>query len=460
MHTYLKTPPISPAARLPWNDYPAPVLAVLFLWVGFYQALAGGTIDRGHFGLLFVGLVVGACVSFWLFYSVPAKLGMQTGLPVAVLGSSTFGSRGGQVIPGPLAGLLLTVWFGVAVFYAGDLVLRALGLPAEGLTVPFIVVAVAWAAGTAALGCRGGRFLWRLATLVSALLALTLLAVFYFARLGLPQHGLDLPEPYAAFTLTVQLVVAFFATIAIASPALGMFHRGKRDVLLTGLLAIVVPSIFAGYLALLSVAGAKGQNPNIEGFGFIQAAIGLGGYVGLLTPWLLLVGSVPAAAIYASMATDSIGVMLPSWSRLRIVLLVAVGGVVLALSRVPQNLQFLITLTGALAAPVCGITAADYWSHDRRWPHTRPGVNYAGFAAWIIGALVGILPLLPIPEYLLLVAHPSALYAWLAGFVAYVVLGNLGLKPYRKHRRHRSRQEWAEPSPSSAGHAKQPSPQA
>jgi hypothetical protein len=92
--------------------------------------------------------------------------------------------------------------------------------------------------------------------------------------------------------------------------------------------------------------------------------------------------------------------------------------------------------------------AADYWQHDKRWPHTRPGVNYAGFGAWLGGFVVGIIPLLPIPEHFLAVAHPSSVFACAAGFIGYIVFGNMGLKPYRKHRRKRIRMNsWADETP-------------
>ncbi len=41
-----------------------------------------------------------------LYYYVPAMLGMKSGCPLYVVGSSTFGAVGGYVMPGLLMGLL------------------------------------------------------------------------------------------------------------------------------------------------------------------------------------------------------------------------------------------------------------------------------------------------------------------------------------------------------------------
>ena len=51
-------------------------------------------------------------------------LGMQTGYPLYVVGSSTFGTAGGYVMPGILMGLLQIGWFAVATFVATDFILQ------------------------------------------------------------------------------------------------------------------------------------------------------------------------------------------------------------------------------------------------------------------------------------------------------------------------------------------------
>jgi cytosine permease len=50
---------------------------------------------------------------FALYYYVPAMLGMQTGYSLYVVGTSTFGSTGGYLMPGLLMGALQVGWVAV-----------------------------------------------------------------------------------------------------------------------------------------------------------------------------------------------------------------------------------------------------------------------------------------------------------------------------------------------------------
>ena len=66
--------------------------------------MAQNTINHASLGLCILALAVAGLLSYGLFYYVPAMLGMKTGFPLYVVGSSTFGTRGGYVMPGLLMG--------------------------------------------------------------------------------------------------------------------------------------------------------------------------------------------------------------------------------------------------------------------------------------------------------------------------------------------------------------------
>lgn len=438
MRAYLENTSTNPPAnRVSWYRYAFPCYASLFLWVGFYQFLAEGTINRAPLGLIIFGFVVAGAAGYWLFYYVPAVMGMQTGYPLGVIGSSTFGSRGGQFVPGLLMAFLQAAWFGVAIYYAGELVLAGLGLDTVTSFPLFAAVAVTWGIVCAILSFGGIGLISRLAYLLGFIPALVLLAVAFHTRQGLPMHGLDLPERLPAFAYAIHLATGFFAVVAASAPSMGLHFESKADVRNNGLTGIWAPMVFAGTAAVIGVAGARALDPGLGSFGFIQAAQGSTGVLGPAIPWILLIASLPVALFFSHLATESFTVMLPGISK---PLAVAAGGIVailLAISGLPAQLSALVTALAAMAAPICGIMVADYWSHDKRWPHTRPGINYAGYGAWILGFLVGVMPLAPLPEHLLSLVHPAAVYSFAAGFVGYIVLGNIGLKPYRKHRRRR-----------------------
>jgi cytosine permease len=96
---------------------------------------------------------------------------------------------------------------------------------------------------------------------------------------------------------------------------------------------------------------------------------------------------------------------------------------------VAQNLVGFFTIVGASFGPICGAMAADYLLSGKRWAGPREGVNWAGYLAWAVGFLVGILPFLPISDSLKTYVQPAVLYSFVAGFVVYAVLAKAGMQP-------------------------------
>jgi cytosine permease len=72
---------------------------------------------------------------------------------------------------------------------------------------------------------------------------------------------------------------------------------------------------------------------------------------------------------------------------------------------------------------------ADYWLSGKKWAGPRAGINIAGYGAWAVGFVIGILPFLPIPDEAKGYLQPAAVYSFVAGFIVYVVLAKAGLQP-------------------------------
>ena len=90
-----KAVPNPPEKRGPWYANTAPAYAGIFLWVAFYRSLADGTLNHGSLAVCLAGLVFASLLCYLLYYNAPAMLGMKTGFPLYVVGSSTFGTAGG-----------------------------------------------------------------------------------------------------------------------------------------------------------------------------------------------------------------------------------------------------------------------------------------------------------------------------------------------------------------------------
>src|SRR4030042_1505883 len=143
-------------------------------------ASPGGVLSQGV-GVALLGLVVAALLCHALFYMVPGLLGLKTGLPLYVVGTSTYGVQGGFLMPGFLMGVLQFGWLGVNAFFAGLLLCAPFGYGA--LTVPHAVVCALWALAAAFMGLKGIQYVARVATFFP-LIPLTILAILFVASVG------------------------------------------------------------------------------------------------------------------------------------------------------------------------------------------------------------------------------------------------------------------------------------
>src|ERR1700722_9576375 len=200
--------------RAPWYANTAPTYAGIFLWIAFYQQMAGSTIAHTGVLLCLAALVLAGLLCYAFYYRVPAMLGMQTGLPLYVVGSSTFGTKGGYIMPGLLMGLLQVGWFAVATFFSTDFILKGLGMKSEPMTVPFIVTGLLWGLGMAFVGAKGIQYVAKVSLLLNAIPLLMLLYVLSQTAGGAGQYQVPAGQmnPFLAVTSVFAIVIGFFAT--------------------------------------------------------------------------------------------------------------------------------------------------------------------------------------------------------------------------------------------------------
>ena len=73
--------------------------------------------------------------------------------------------------------------------------------------------------------------------------------------------------------------------------------------------------------------------------------------------------------------------------------------------------------------------AADYLLSGRKWAGPRQGISIAGYGAWALGFIVGILPFLPVSDSIKNAVQPAVVYGFATGFIVYAVLAKAGLEP-------------------------------
>ena len=170
-----KASPNPQSNRAPWYANTAPTYAGIFLWVAFYNQLAENALTQASLKICLAALVIAGVLCYTLFYRVPATLGMKTGYPLYVVGSSTFGTQGGYLMPGLLMGLLQIGWFAVATSVAADFILRGLGVASQPMTGPFIITGTLWGLVMASIAAKGIQYVAKVGQILNWIPLLMLL---------------------------------------------------------------------------------------------------------------------------------------------------------------------------------------------------------------------------------------------------------------------------------------------
>ena len=459
---YLASASPNPATnRAAWYKTTAQTYAGIMLWFVFwnqvplgsglkgadgYSAFAGGTLAQG-LAVAFLGLIVAALICHFLFYLVPGMLGMKTGLPLYIVGTSTYGAQGGFLMPGVLMGLLQFGWLAVNGFFAGILLCAPFGYGFP--SVPHAIVASAWIVLGAFIGVKGIQYVAKVATFMP-LIPLAILVILFVATAGgigsfdsqalakageqfTPAAG-DVIKAQPALTvfsviaLLATYIVGFFATAGAAGTDIASNNRNAKDVHLGGLTGIALATVFAGGLALLIVAGAYGRGMVTSG-AVMEPTRLMGNIVGdkpaAVFMYLLAIAAFPAACFSSLIAANSFKATMPKVRPLYSCGLGAIIAIVLAVTGWAGDAIKVFSIIGASFGPVCGAMMADYLLAGRKWAGPRAGFNPAGWISWIIGFVVGAADFIPalagkVP------CPPVA--AFIVGFLLYLLLATIGLQ--------------------------------
>jgi cytosine permease len=456
--------PVPQSSRGAWYKNTAPTYAGIMLWFVFWQDVpvgsgidptagqfarfAGGTLAHG-LGLALLALVIAALICHFLFYVVPGMLGMKTGLPLYILGTSTYGVTGGFIMPGFLMGVLQFGWLGVNAFFSALLLCQPFGY--GPLTVPHAVVASVWALGAAFMGLKGIQYVAKVASLFP-LIPLVILVVLLVSAAGgigsfdsqalvaaskaktitlsggATASALPALPAWGIVALMCTYIVGFFATAGAAGADFGMNNRDGKDVQLGGLVGIAGATIFAGGVALLTVAGLQGLH-KVPDLAVLRATDLMGIAVGTGTAkvmmYLLAIAAFPPACFSAFIAANSFKTTLPKVNPYVSVGIGTAVSIFLAVTGWAGNVVGVFQIIGASFGPICGAMAADYLLAGKQWAGPRAGFNPAGWISWAVGFVVGAADFIPglkgnIP------APPVA--AFVVGFVLYLILAKLGLE--------------------------------
>ena len=418
--------PVPQAARVPWYSSTFPTYFGIFLWVGFYLKLAEPTIGFASVGVCLFGLLVAGLICFALYYWAPAILGMQSGRPLYVIGTSTFGTSGGYLIPGLMMGFLQIGWVAVIGAVSADFILKGLNLTSRTL---YWVLVVVWIYSLGWVAIKGIHHVARVAKILNWVPLFMIFIVFWANRDGITHYQPAHPETKTAFFNALSIVIGYFATAGAAGADFGMNNRNRKDIILGGSLGIVGGALVAGGLPLLSVAGYLGRGVGPVSYDYTAAIASVGALAPVMF-FLFAVASMVPTCFSSFIASNSFSTMLPKIPRMVSTLIALTISVILAATGVANNLVGFFSLVAASFGPICGAMAADYLLAGGRWSGPRLGINWAGYIAWLVGFLVGVPEHIPgLPASLLKADDPASLYSFVVGFIIYLVLANAGMRP-------------------------------
>jgi cytosine permease len=423
-----------------------------------------------------LGVVLAALLIHFLFYLVPGLLGMKTGLPLYVVGTSTYGVQGGLILPGLFMGVLQFFWLGFNAFFIATVLCQCfeIGLNAKGeVAIPGLthgVIAVVWTVAGALVGLKGIQYVAKIAT-PFPLIPIAVLLILTASTIGglggftpektyqaAPAAAAVAEAPSgetaetattqtnklqplgagAAILATIACIVGFFATAGAAGVDISMNSTDAKNVQKGGLVGIALATVFSAGLSLIIVAGYYGSTANVpadlagklDPIVLMKGGILSAGFAKVLMI-LLAISSFPAACFSSFIAANSFKTVLPKVNPFLSVGVGAAGSCILAATGWAGNAAGVFGLIGASFGPVCGAMVADYLLAGKKWAGPRAGFNMAGWISWLLGFVVGapdLFALIPGLDFLRGSIPCPPMAAFIVGFVLYFVLAKVGLQ--------------------------------
>ncbi len=418
--------------RAPWYKTTAQTYAGIFLWFAFWDTMSSNGLSVGGLAPVLIGVLLGAIICHFLFYLVPGYLGVETGLPLYIVGTSTFGAMGGLIMPGFLMGVLQFGWLGVNAYFSTDALVAGFGAPA--LQVPICIV---FTLAAAFVGLKGIQYVARVATYLP-LIPLVVLIIGLVLFVG--SAGDYTPVATAAgsggatkaILAMVAAIVGFFATAGAAGVDICMSNRDKRDVSLGGIFGIIIAIILTAGISVIAVAGAQAghvvdpANKEAVRMTFaLQQKLPKGLFAAIMIG--LPLAAFPGACFSSFIAANSFRTTMPKVNPFISVGIGAVVSIILAVTGAAGNLVSVFGLIGASFGPICGAMAVDYLLSGGKWSGPRAGFNPAGWIAWLLGFIVGILPNDMLPDSVKVNVPCPPVAAFIVGAVVYFVCAKMGV---------------------------------
>jgi len=444
--SYLECAKPNPAAnRAPWYKNTAPTYAGIFLWFVFWSysltsGTPGGMLSAGV-GVALGSVLAAALLCHFAFYYLPARFGQKTGLPLYIVGSSTFGATGGFLLPGFLMGLLQFGWLAVNIFGSSMAMNQMFGFTG----FPLYVVMAIWGIAAVVAALKGIQYVAKFSTYLP-LVPVVILIVLVAKTLGglgsfdasalvaastvkTAGTGASALSAFGVFAFALTYIVGFFATAGAAGVDFGTGSRNKNDVSMGGLVGVALAIFLTIGAAILITAGFYGSAAGKAALASGAVEMNPMNLMGKilqndnLAKWLafaLAITAFPSACFSSLIAANSIKTTLPKvnpWISCGIGCVISIA---LAISGVAGKCIAVFAFIGASFGPICGAITMEYILSKGRWSGPRAAFNPAGWVSWAIGFAIGVQPNFAAQCGFAIPAAPVV--AFIAGALVYALL--------------------------------------
>ncbi len=454
-----------PLARQSWVWTLGPAFAGLFIWVPLLDPAGALVLGDASLSWMIATAVLAAMACHALLYSIPALFGWRSGRRLSLVGASTFGTAGSEWITGVAVGPAAVILQAVSIFVAIELTL--LGLvscrliapsalapgnlgPLSALSPVFLLTGLFWIFITNVssllrlVGVIGAlmQVYTPVALLLMGVVALLLspgLAGFEAVRSSAGVQASGAYPATGALARLFQLVFASFALSGMMAVDWGLTVQSSRDVRIGGWLAIVLAGSYGVAMALLTVAGAIGGPQtglslrpagSLAELPLFHRAIyhGLPGFLGGILLMLFGLAALAPACYSAWISSHRFAAHWPRLRRFTWTWIAGLGVLLLIASSWAGRLEEIFSLLGAVFAPAVGAMVGDAIRQKGRWSGVRLGWHRAGVAAWGLGMVVGLVPLVGslVDWSAARRFQPASLYAFLAAAGLFLIFSAVG----------------------------------
>ncbi|KRK48378.1 cytosine permease [Secundilactobacillus kimchicus] len=365
-----------------------------FIWAGALVSipslLLGGSLVTG------MGLsqtLWTALLGYALIVLIMIFQGMQSsdqGKPTVKVAEQVFGKVGSSKVISILLAIACLGWFGIQANVAGQAFSSLLG--GFGISFPIWLSSLVWGIIMIFTAIYGVKLIRILAYIAVPYLVIVVLYGLYFAmdHGGLAAINHYHPATTMSFTNGLASTVGGFALGAVIAGDYSQFSVKRSDVVKAAIFGVIPAGVLMiGVGAVLTIVF---KSSDINGV-FAKVGSPLVGSLALvLATWKVNVINAYSGGI----AIINVFNISPKYRKVTI-WAIGLVGTMLAIGGILNYFTPIMNVLSATIPPVAGVMCASYWliNHgDKHLWHATEGVNWLGFFAWLVGAVVGCLPVI------------------------------------------------------------------